>query len=75
MNILQYRAFCWLLYKNYQDGRFLWYYVSNISGVDTEKFVFVLRWYIDMYTATVWWCVSTNSCMATDIFIVEQFSK
>jgi len=32
--------------------------------------VFVLRWYVDMFTTIV-----TYSCMATDVFIVLYFSN
>lgn len=56
--------------RNYQDGRVPYYHVSNISGTDTDVFMFVPRWYMDMFTAIV-----TYSCKATDIFIELQFSK
>lgn len=56
--------------KNYQDGHALFYHVSNISGADTDIFMFVVRWYMDVFTTIV-----TYSCKATDIFIVLQFSK
>lgn len=56
--------------QNYQDGRVLCYYVSNNSCVDTDIFMFVIRWYVDMLTTIV-----TYSCMVTDIFVVLHFSK
>jgi len=64
-------TYCTIVYsvgcciKNYQDGRVLCYYVSNISYAETDIFMYVLRWYVDMFTT-----IATYSCMATDIFIV-----